>query len=88
MPPYNKDDSELPPLSGVLYEHIEQPPLNFAVSLVPFLRRVNGGNILNGDRPISENSRFDFTFIFVNTPIWRSRVSGETKASFLESDSE
>ena len=64
VPPYNKDDSELPPLSGVLYEHIEQPPLNFAVSLVPFLRRVNGGNILNGDRPISENSRFDFTFIF------------------------
>lgn len=24
----------------------------------------------------------------LNTPIWRSRVSGETKASFLESDSE
>ena len=26
--------------------------------------------------------------VTVNTPIWRSRVSGETKASFLESDSE
>lgn len=64
MPPCNKDDSGLPPLSGVLYKHIKQPPFNFAVSFVPLLRRVYGGNILDGDRPIPKNGSFDLAFVF------------------------
>ena len=34
MPPCNKDDSGLPPLSGVLYKHIKQPPLDLTASLI------------------------------------------------------
>ena len=64
MPPCNKDDSGLPPLSGVLYKHIKQPPFNFAVSFVPLLRRVYGGNILDGYRPIPNKGCFDLAFLF------------------------
>lgn len=50
----------------------------------------------NRDRPglqemmnyIREGDILYVESISLNTPIWRSRVSGETKASFLESDSE
>ena len=63
-PPYNKDDSGLPPLPGILAEHIKQPPLNLTALLVLFLRGKNGGEIFDGNRTISENSRFHFTFIF------------------------
>src|SRR5699024_9357379 len=54
----------LPPLPGILAEHFKEPPLDLAVVLFQLLRGKNGGEIFDGDRPISENSRFDFTFIF------------------------
>ena len=64
MPPYNKDDSGLPPPPGILYKHIKQPPLDLTVTFVPLLRRVNGGNILDGDRPITKNGSFELALVF------------------------
>ena len=64
LSPYNKDDSGLPPLPGIFAEHVKQPPLDLTVVLFQLLRGKNGGEIFDSDRPISENSRFDFTFIF------------------------
>ena len=63
-PPYNKDDSGLPPLPGILAEHFKKPLLDLTVALVLFLWGKNGREIMNGNRPVAKNRSPYFTFIF------------------------